>query len=197
MGKSIFSPELKPIQSCIVTAWPSILEIRLCLWIHSPSLWAVPGSPHVYKVHRCGSLPLEAEENPHSKLPRRLARSSPVRGGVTISQSPAPQPPEMPGAQGERCQECAVPQPTCFVPGNNVRLSAHESDGHDGARCSSLTARGLLQSQCLPPPLAVSEAAGPYGFSVSSTMLGLYWAVQYWLKPRVPSQSCFFRKRRK
>ncbi len=46
-----------------------ILEIRIQrggLSIQGPAFWAVPGSPHFYTMHGCGSLPSETDGNPHT-----------------------------------------------------------------------------------------------------------------------------------
>ncbi len=91
------------------------------LSIHSPSLWAVPSSPHFYEVHGYGSVSAETAGNPHLELPWRLAHPGPVGGRASISQIHAPQPLRVPRTQGQFCQECAVPQPTNFVPGNSYR----------------------------------------------------------------------------
>ncbi len=110
-----------------------VLEIRLRgsgLLIHGPPLWAVPGSPHFYEVHGCGSFPTETDGNPHAELPRRLAHFGPVGGRASISQSWAPQLLRVPRTQGKFCQERAVPQPTNFVPGNSYLLSPNEGGSH-------------------------------------------------------------------
>ncbi len=73
--------------------------------------FAVPGSPHFYAMHGCGSLPSATDGNPHSQLPRWLAQSDPVRGAFDIAQDPPPQPLRLPGAQGQFCQEHTVTQP--------------------------------------------------------------------------------------
>ncbi len=58
---------------------------------HGPALWTVPGSPHFYKVHGCGSFPSKIDGNLHSQLPERLARSRPVRGGIVFTKIPPSQ----------------------------------------------------------------------------------------------------------
>ncbi len=88
----------------------AVLEIRLRgsgLSIHGPSLWVVPGSPHFYEVHVCGSFPAETAGNPHPELPWRLAHFGPVWGRASISQIRAPQPLRVPRTQGQLCQERA------------------------------------------------------------------------------------------
>ncbi len=72
--------------------------------------FAVPGSPHFYTMHGCGSLPSATDGNPHTQLPRWLAQSDPVRGGFDIAQYTPPQPLRLPGAQCQFCQEHTVTQ---------------------------------------------------------------------------------------
>ncbi len=108
---------------------PGIHEIRIRSWgisIQGPAVWAIPGSPHFYTMHGCGSLPSAKDGNPHTQLPRRLAHSSPVAGGFNIAQNSPPQPLRLPGAQGQLCQEHAVTQPTSFVPGHSYWLGAEK-----------------------------------------------------------------------
>ncbi len=69
------------------------------LSVHGPTLWTVSGSPHFYKVHGRSSFPSKADGNPHSQLPRRLARFGPVGGRINITQDPPPQPLRAPGTQ--------------------------------------------------------------------------------------------------
>ncbi len=48
----------------------TILEIRRGgISIQGPAIWAVPGSPHFYTMHGCGSLPSATDGNPHTQLP--------------------------------------------------------------------------------------------------------------------------------
>ncbi len=54
--------------------------------VHGPALWNVPGSPHFYKVHGRGPFPSKTDGNPHSQLPRRLAHSRSVRGGIVVAE---------------------------------------------------------------------------------------------------------------
>ncbi len=96
------------------------------------------------------------------------------------------QPPRMPGAQGERCQECTVPQPTSFIPGNSVRLM----------RAMVTTGHAVVQQQ-----LAASFKAGASHLLKTFQKLLVFMAaaspvlrvgllqmrpLQYWMKPRVP-----------
>ncbi len=65
---------------------PSQTSLEICiqrggLSIQDPAVWAVPGSPHFYTMHGCGSLPSETDGNPHTQLPQWLAHSGPVAGG--------------------------------------------------------------------------------------------------------------------
>ncbi len=102
-----------------------IIEIRIRrggISIQGPAVWAVPGSPHFYTMHACGSLPSATDGNRHTPLPRQLAHSGPVSGGFNIAQDPPPQPLRLPGAQGQLRQEHAVTQPTSFVPGHSCGL---------------------------------------------------------------------------
>ncbi len=126
-----------------------VLEIRLRgsgLLIHGPPLWAVPGSPHFYEVHGCGSFPTETDGNPHAELPRRLAHFGPVGGRASISQSWAPQLLRVPRTQGKFCQERAVPQPTNFVPGNSYLLSPNEGGSHTSTCTGHSAACGFIQT---------------------------------------------------
>ncbi len=56
--------------------------------IQGPAVWAVPGSPHFYTMHGCGSLPSETDGNRHTQLPQRLAHSGPVAGSFDMTQEP-------------------------------------------------------------------------------------------------------------
>ncbi len=81
----------------------TILDIRIRrvgISIQGPPVWAVPGSPHFYAMHGCGSLPSATDGNLHTQLPRRLAHFGPVRGSFNIAQDPPSQPLMLPGAQG-------------------------------------------------------------------------------------------------
>ncbi len=109
----------------------TILEIRIRrggISIQGPAIWAVPGSPHFYAMHGCGSLPSAIDGSQHAQLPWRLAHSGPVAGGFNIAQDPPPQPLRLPGAQGQLCQEHTVTQQVSFVPGHSYRLSADDSN---------------------------------------------------------------------
>ncbi len=81
----------------------TILEIRIQrggVSIQGTPFWAVPGSPHFYAMHGCGSLPSATDGNSHPQLPRRLAHSDPVRSSFNIAQDSPPQPLMLPRAQG-------------------------------------------------------------------------------------------------
>ncbi len=86
--------------------------------IQGPAVFAVPGSPHFYMLHVCGSLPSATDGNPHTQLPRRLAHSA---------QDPT-LPLRLPGAQGQLGQEHTVTQPMSIVPGHSYRLCADDSN---------------------------------------------------------------------
>ncbi len=93
----------------------TILEIRIRrggISMQGPAVWAVPGSPHFYTMHGCGSLPSVTDGNPHTQIPRRLANSGPVAGGFNIAQDVPPQPLRLPGGHGKLCQDHTVTQPT-------------------------------------------------------------------------------------
>ncbi len=69
--------DLKDAYFHIQVAPPShtILEIHIRgdgVSIQGPPVWAVPGSPHFYAMHGCGSLPSATDGNLHPQLPRRL-----------------------------------------------------------------------------------------------------------------------------
>ncbi len=52
----------------------TILEIHIWrggISIQGPVVWAIPGSPHFYTMHGCGSLPSATHGNPHT-LPRLI-----------------------------------------------------------------------------------------------------------------------------
>ncbi len=134
----------------------AVLEIRLRgsgLLIHSPSLWAVPGSLDFYEVHRCGSFPAETDGNPHPELPRLLAPFCPVGGRASISQIRAPQPLRVPRTKGPFCQECAVPQPTNLIPGNSYRLSPNEGGSHARPFSSSTSFTDATVTRWVRPAL--------------------------------------------
>ncbi len=156
------------------------------LSIYGPPLWAVPGSPHFYEVHGRGSFPAETDGNPHPELPRRLAHFGPVGGRVSISQIRAPQPLRVPRTLGQFCQDCAVPQPTNFFPGNSYRLNVSHQNLHWPFSSSRLHSNGV------PRPLkAFQKMLGLMASASSVLHLGLLHMqpLQYWLKPRVPSQT--------
>ncbi len=167
----------------------AVLVIRLRgsgLSIYGPPLWAVPGSPHFYEVHGRGSFPAETDGNPHPELPRRLAHFGSVGGRVSISQIRAPQPLRVPRTLGQFRQECAVPQPTNFVPGNSYRLNVSHQNLHWPFSSSR------LHSNRIPRPLKAFQRMLGLMASASSVLhLGLLHMqpLQYWLKPRVPSQT--------
>ncbi len=153
----------------------AILEIRLrgCgLSVHGPALWTVPGSPHFYEVHGCSPFPSKTDGYPHSQLPRRLARSRPVRGEIVVAQIPPSQPLGVPGTQGQLCQEHTVSQPTDIVPGNSFRLGPNEGCGHTRACSGHTAARSLFRDRSLSPSQIVSENAGPHGLRIPSATAG-------------------------
>ncbi len=92
--------------------------------------WAVPSSPHFYKVHGCGSFSAKTAGNTHLELLWRLAHPGPVGRWASISQIRAPQPIRVPRTQGQFCKKRAIHQPTNFIPGNSYRLSPNEGCGH-------------------------------------------------------------------
>ncbi len=78
----------------------TILEIHIRrggISIQVPAVLAVPGSPHFYTMHGCGSLPSATDGNPHTQLPQRLSHSGPVAGGFNIALDPPPQSLILPG----------------------------------------------------------------------------------------------------
>ncbi len=112
-GDWFMSLDLKDTYCHIQVAPPSqtILEIRIRrggISIQGPAVWAVPGSPHFYTMHGCGSLPSATDGDPHTQLPRWLGHSGSVAGGFNIAQDPPPQPLRLPGAQDQLCQEHTV-----------------------------------------------------------------------------------------
>ncbi len=140
------------------------------LSIYGPPLWAVPGSPHFYEVHGRGSFLAETDGNPHPELPRRLAHFGSVGGRDSISQIRAPQPLRVPRTLGQFRQECAVPQPTNFVPENSHRLNASITVTSELALAIQQLAASFKRNP--PTPQSISEDAGPHGLSVFGTSLG-------------------------
>ncbi len=131
----------------------TILEIRIQrggISIQGPAVWAIPGSPHFYTMHGCGSLPSATDGNPHTQLPRRLAHSGPVPVCFNSAQDPPPQPLRLPGAQGQLCQEHTVTQSTCFVPGHSYWLNADDNNCLSGASHDDSAPHGLLKGRCRP-----------------------------------------------
>ncbi len=145
----------------------AILEIRLwgCgLSIHSPALWTIPGSPHFYEVHGRGYFPSKTDGNLHSQIPRRLAHSGPVRGGIV-------DPPSFSATERAWDSESTLPRVHCS-PANGYlsweqffRLSPNEGCGHarDLQRLVD-----LLRNGSLSPSEIVSEDAEPRVFCVPS-----------------------------
>ncbi len=143
----------------------TILEIcirRGGISIQGPAVWAIPGSPHFYTMHGCGSLPSVTDGNLHTQLPRWLAHSGPVTGGFNIAQDPPPQPLRLPGAQGQLCQEHTVTQPTSLFLGTVIDCSCNFLNGasHDNS-----APRGLHKGRYRPSAQSFPENAGPYGTS--------------------------------
>ncbi len=173
-GDWFMSLDLKDAYFHIQVAPPSqtILEIRIRrggISIQGPPVWAVPGYPHLYTMHGCGSLPSTTDGNPHSQLPQQLAHSGPVRDGFSITQDPPPQPLRSPGAQGQPCQEHTVTQPTSVVPGDSDRLSADDINCLSGTSHDNSAPCCLLQRRDRPPAQGFPENAGPYGSGFAST----------------------------
>ncbi len=79
-------PDSPPSQTIL-----KILIQRGGISIQGPPVWAVPGSPHFFAMHGCGSLPSVTDGNLHT-------HSGPVAGGYDIAQEPPPQPLTLPGA---------------------------------------------------------------------------------------------------
>ncbi len=100
-----------------------------------------------------------------SPLPQQLAHFSPVRERASIPQIQAPQPLRVSRTQGQFCQECAVPQPMNFVPGNSYRLSPNEGGSHARICTCHSAACGFIQTPL--PSQSVSKDAGPHGLSTS------------------------------
>ncbi len=128
----------------------------------------------------------ETDGNPHPELPQRLAHFGPVGGRVSISQIRAPQPLRVPRTLGQFCQDCTVPQPTNFVPGNSYRLNVSHQNLHWPFSSSRLHSNGVPQ-----PLKAFQRMLGLMASASSVLHLGLLHMqpLQYWLKPRVPSQT--------
>ncbi len=130
--------------------------------------WTVSGPPHFYEVHGHGSFPSKTDRNPHSQLPRRLARSDPVECGAIIAQNPH--------SQGQFHQEHAVPQPANIVPGNR------SCSGH-------AKTQGLLQEWHLSPHKSVSDDAGPNGWEPTSLPERVLNTIS---EARAPSSRCLY-----
>ncbi len=139
----------------------TIIEIcirRGGISIQVPAVWAIPGTPHFYTMHGCGSLPSATDGNLHTQLHRRLAHSGPVAGGFDVAQDPPPQPLRLHGAQGQLCQEPTVTQPTSFT---RYRLSADDSNCLSGVSHNNSAPRGLLLERYRPSAQSFPENAGP------------------------------------
>ncbi len=78
----------------------------------------------------------------------------------------------MPRTQGQFCQECTVPQPMNFVPGNSYRLSPNEGCDHARTCTGYSAACGFIQTLSPSPPQSVSEDAWPHGLSIFGTSVG-------------------------
>ncbi len=153
----------------------TILEIRIRrggISIQGHTVWAVPGSPHFYAMHECGSLPSATDGNLHTPLPRRLAHSGPVRVGFDIAQDPPPQPLRLPGAQGQFCQEHTVTQPTSFIPGHSYLLNADDRNCLSEASHDDSVPRSFLRGRYRPSVQSFPENAGPYGSGFAGTSVG-------------------------
>ncbi len=153
----------------------TILEIRIQrggISIQGHTVWAVPGSPHFYAMHECGSLPSATDGNLHTPLPRRLAHSGPVRVGFDIAQDPPPQPLRLPGAQGQFCQEHTVTQPTSFIPGHSYLLNADDRNCLSEASHDDSVPRSFLRGRYRPSVQSFPENAGPYGSGFAGTSVG-------------------------
>ncbi len=153
----------------------TILEIRIRrggISIQGPAVWAIPGSPHFYTMHGCGSLPSATDGNPHTQLPQRLAHSGPVAGGFYIAQDPPPQPLRLSGAQGQLCQEHIFNQSTNFVSGYSFRLGANDSNCLSGASHDNSAPHSLLQGRYRPSAQSFPENAEPYGSGFAGTSVG-------------------------
>ncbi len=140
--------------------------------VNGPAFWTVPGSPHFYEMHGHGSFPSKTDGNLHSQLPRRLARSRPVRGGIVVTQIPPSQPVIVPRTQGQLSQERTVSQPMNIVPGNSFRLCPNEGCGHTRACSGHTAARSLFRDRSLSPTQIVSDNAGHHGLRVPSATTG-------------------------
>ncbi len=153
----------------------TILEIRIRrggISIQGPAVWAIPGSPHFYTMHGCGSLPSVTDGNPHTQLSRGLAHSGPVATGFNIAQDHPPQPLRLPGSRGQLCQEHTITLPTSFVPGHSYRLSADDSNCLSGASHDNSAPRGILRGRYCPSAQSFPENAGPYGSGFAGTSVG-------------------------
>ncbi len=137
------------------------LEIRIRrggISIQGPAIWAVPGSPHFYTMHGCGSRPSATDGNSHTQIPRRLAHSGPVAGSFNITQNPHPQPLRLPGSQSQLCREHTVTQPTSFVPGYSYRLKCQQLSQQSEPRQFSAM---LLQGRYCPSAQSFPENEEP------------------------------------
>ncbi len=123
-------------------------------------------------MHGYCSLPSATDGNPNPQLPRRLAHSGPVRVRFNIAQDPPPQPLMLPGAQGQRCQENTVTQPTSVIPRHSYRLSADDSNCLSGVSHDESAPCGFLQGRDRPSTQSIPENAGPYGSRFGSTSFG-------------------------
>ncbi len=132
--------------------------------IQGPAVWAVPGSPHFYTMHGCGSLPSATDGNPHTQLPRRLAHSGPVTGSFNIAKDPPPLPLRLPGAPGQLCQEHTVPQPMSFVPVHSYRLQMTVTVSEERAMTIQHHAASFKEGTTCPVGEHCARANGPSAF---------------------------------
>ncbi len=146
----------------------AVLEICLRgsgLSIHGPPPWAVPGSPHFYKVHVCSSFPSETDGNPHPELPRRLAHF---------------------GSEGELLSHRSVLLSHIECLGLRVNFATNALSPSQRILFLETAASFKLRVPC---PLKALQRMLSLMASVSSVLqVGQLHMrpLQYWLKPRVP-----------
>ncbi len=176
-GDGFMSLDLKDTYFHIQVAPPSqtILEIRIQrggISIQGPAVWAIPGSPHFYTMHGCGSLPSATDGNPHTQLPRRLAHSGPVAGSFNIAQDPPSQPLRLPGAQGQLCQEHTVTQPTSFIPWLQLLTQCRWQQLSQRSEPWQFSTSRPPSSKVPPVRSKLSRECWPYGSGFAGTSVG-------------------------
>ncbi len=168
----------------------TILEIHIQrggISIQGPAVWATPGSLHFYAMHGCGSLPSATDGNPHTQLPRRLAHSGPVAGGLTSHKTRLLSHLVCLGLRVNFAKSILSPSQWVSLLGTVID-SADDSNCLSGVSRDNSVPRGLLQGRYRQSAKRFPEL----GLMVAASLvlqLGLLHMrpIQFWLKQRGPS----------